>query len=51
VAVEVASIGGLREPEVDSMLALVWAGGRKLEAHRGFDEGTLHRLLDVLERR
>jgi hypothetical protein len=29
----------------------VWADGRKLEVHRGFDEATLQRLLHVLEGR
>lgn len=51
VAVEVASRGGLREPEAGCGLVLMWTGGCKLEVHRGFDEVTLQRLLDVLERR
>jgi hypothetical protein len=51
VAVEVASGGGLREPAAGCGLALVWGEGCKLEVHRGFDEATLQRLLDVLERR
>jgi len=51
VAVEVANIGWLPEPDAGCGLALVWADKRKLEVHRGFDEVTLQRLLDVLERR
>jgi hypothetical protein len=51
VAVEVACGGGLREPETGCGLALVWGEGCKLEVHRGFDEATLQKLLDVLERR
>ena len=51
VAVEVAGSGQLQVPEAGCGLALVCADGRKLEVHRGFDEVTLQRLLDVLERR
>src|SRR5438046_1916784 len=51
VAVEVAGGSQIQEPEVGCGLALVWTDGRKLEVHRGFDEVTLQRLLDVLERR
>ena len=51
VSVDVVSSGGLREPEVGCALAWVWADGRKLEVHRGFDEATLQRLLHVLEGR
>jgi hypothetical protein len=51
VAVEVACGGGLPEPEAGCGLALVWGEGCKLEVHRGFDEATLERLLNVLERR
>jgi hypothetical protein len=51
MAVEVASSGWRPEPEGGCGLALVWTVGRRLEVHRGFDEVTLQRLLDVLERR
>jgi hypothetical protein len=51
MAVEVAPSSRWGEPEVGSGLALVWADRRKLEVQRGFDEGTLERLLHVLERR
>ena len=51
VAVEVASSNRLREREIGCGLALVCADGRKLEVRRGFDEVTLQRLLDVLDRR
>ena len=51
VPVEVASRVRLHDPKTGSGLALVWANGRKLEVQRGFDESTLERLLDVLERR
>jgi hypothetical protein len=54
MAVEVADSNRLGEPgqpEVGSGLALIWAEGRKLEVQRGFDEVTLERLLQVLERR
>jgi hypothetical protein len=51
VAVEVADSDQRQEPEGGYELALVWAGGCRLEVHRGFDEATLERLLNVLERR
>jgi hypothetical protein len=51
VAVEVAGQSRWQEPEVGCGLGLVWANGRKLEVQRGFDEATLERLLNVLERR
>jgi hypothetical protein len=50
VAVEVADSDQRQEPEGGYELAVVWAGCR-LEVHRGFDEATLERLLNVLERR
>jgi hypothetical protein len=51
VAVEVAGSDQWQEPEGGYELALVWAGGGRLEVHRGFDEATLERSLNVLERR
>jgi hypothetical protein len=51
VAVEVASSGGLAEPATDCGLALVLASGHKIEVHRDFDDATLQRLVDLLERR
>ena len=51
MAVEVAHRSRMQQAEVGGGLALVWTNGCKLEVHRGFDEATLARLLDVLERR
>jgi hypothetical protein len=51
VAVEVTHSSRLGKPEVGCGLALVWRDGRKLEVQRGFEEATLERLLNVLERR
>jgi transposase-like protein len=51
VAVEVAGWPAWTESEAASGgLAVVLSRGRRIEVSRGFDAGTLARLLDVLER-
>jgi hypothetical protein len=50
VAVEVRAEGQSKGQEKGS-LGLVLARGYKIEVEEGFDEGTLERLLAVLERR
>ena len=50
-AVEVAGRGLLPEPATGCGLALVLASGHKIEVHRDFDDATLRRLVDLLERR
>ncbi len=51
VAVEVAGWPAWTESKAASGgLAVVLSRGRRIEVSRGFDAGTLERLLDVLER-
>jgi transposase-like protein len=50
VAVELASRKSPTEHEPSCRLALVLAGGRRIEVQRDFDTHTLERLVSVLER-
>ncbi len=50
LAVEVSGDGAELERGAGSRLALVLAGGRRIEIGRGFDARTLTQLLSVLER-
>ena len=50
VAVEVSGSAAVAGGERASGLAIVLAGGRRIEVGRGFDADTLQRLLAVVER-
>ena len=50
VSVEVSGSAAVAGGERASDLAIVLAGGRRIEIGRGFDAGTLKRLLAAVER-
>ena len=50
LAVEVSGSAAVAGGERSSALAVVLPGGRRIEVGRGFDAGTLQRLLAVVER-
>lgn len=50
LAVEVSGSAAVAGAERTSGLAVVLRGGRRIEVGRGFDAGTLQRLLAVVER-
>ena len=50
LAVEVSGSAAVAGAERASSLAVVLRGGRRIEVGRGFDAGTLQRLLAVVER-
>ena len=50
LAVEVPGSAGVAGAESSSGLSVVLPGGRRIEVGRGFDGGTLQRLLAVVER-
>jgi hypothetical protein len=50
LAVEVSGSAAVASSERASGLAVVFAGGRRIEVGRGFDGDTLKRLLAVVER-